>query len=403
MNYNTSDSAITRVARGNDFTLAVQLKRPAAVDGKLTYEDYDLDNATDIAVAIYPTVGAPTSLGFTVEGSTVNVHFIGDIAAGLYGLEVKGKDSLGKDWRWYAAPGEIIEIVEQSSDVYIPSEVITASISVVGSPASTLIEMQQYADEAKKAADTIAETISGITDGYEAADKTLQANIDQEAADRKAADQAIDTSIAAVKKDLTAEAEARTAADATLQTNIDTATASIEDLYTKVGNCVGTVAVGSLNTWPATRADAIKLTLDAAHSRWALVDSVGRNVGLLDIFSDITKCQLTEVLTSHFCKLNDDGTLNTSTHQDGQVSQFVRYYNIAASHLPNEQGTWGAWEELVSQQAQAYRDKVDKLIEQVATLQANEVKMVALTQAEYDALVAAGTVDANTYYNILEE
>ena len=30
-------------------------------------------------------------------------------------------------------------------------------------------------------------------------------------------------------------------------------------------------------------------------------------------------------------------------------------------------------------------------------------KTVALTQEEYDALVAAGTVDANTYYNILEE
>lgn len=29
--------------------------------------------------------------------------------------------------------------------------------------------------------------------------------------------------------------------------------------------------------------------------------------------------------------------------------------------------------------------------------------MVALTQAEYDALVAAGTVNESTYYNILEE
>lgn len=29
--------------------------------------------------------------------------------------------------------------------------------------------------------------------------------------------------------------------------------------------------------------------------------------------------------------------------------------------------------------------------------------MVTLTQAAYDALVAAGTVDQNTYYNILEE
>lgn len=31
------------------------------------------------------------------------------------------------------------------------------------------------------------------------------------------------------------------------------------------------------------------------------------------------------------------------------------------------------------------------------------VKMVALSQDDYDALVAAGTIDADTYYNILEE
>lgn len=31
------------------------------------------------------------------------------------------------------------------------------------------------------------------------------------------------------------------------------------------------------------------------------------------------------------------------------------------------------------------------------------VRMVTLTQDAYDALVAAGTVDADTYYNILEE
>lgn len=40
------------------------------------------------------------------------------------------------------------------------------------------------------------------------------------------------------------------------------------------------------------------------------------------------------------------------------------------------------------------------LIEQ---LQSGAVKMVTLTQDEYDALVAAGTTDADTYYNIMEE
>lgn len=39
----------------------------------------------------------------------------------------------------------------------------------------------------------------------------------------------------------------------------------------------------------------------------------------------------------------------------------------------------------------------------IATLTKDAVQMVAVTQDEYDALVAAGTVDANTWYNILEE
>ena len=39
----------------------------------------------------------------------------------------------------------------------------------------------------------------------------------------------------------------------------------------------------------------------------------------------------------------------------------------------------------------------------IKTLNANMVKMVTLTQEAYDALVTAGTVDGDTYYNILEE
>lgn len=39
----------------------------------------------------------------------------------------------------------------------------------------------------------------------------------------------------------------------------------------------------------------------------------------------------------------------------------------------------------------------------IKTLQAQSVKMVVLKQEEYDALVEAGTLDTDTYYNILEE
>lgn len=39
----------------------------------------------------------------------------------------------------------------------------------------------------------------------------------------------------------------------------------------------------------------------------------------------------------------------------------------------------------------------------IKTLNEKSVKMVALTQEEYDALASDGNVDEETYYNILEE
>lgn len=43
------------------------------------------------------------------------------------------------------------------------------------------------------------------------------------------------------------------------------------------------------------------------------------------------------------------------------------------------------------------------LVQAVKDLETEAVKMKSLTQSEYDALVTAGTLDADTYYNILEE
>lgn len=43
------------------------------------------------------------------------------------------------------------------------------------------------------------------------------------------------------------------------------------------------------------------------------------------------------------------------------------------------------------------------VVQAVRDLETTAVKMVALTQSDYDKLVAAGALDADTYYNILEE
>ena len=43
------------------------------------------------------------------------------------------------------------------------------------------------------------------------------------------------------------------------------------------------------------------------------------------------------------------------------------------------------------------------LVQAVKDLETKAVKMVALSQTEYDTIAATGTLDAETYYNILEE
>lgn len=51
----------------------------------------------------------------------------------------------------------------------------------------------------------------------------------------------------------------------------------------------------------------------------------------------------------------------------------------------------------------AVQKKQNTQAQTVKTLQAHTAKMVALSQDAYDALASAGTLDADTYYNILEE
>lgn len=43
------------------------------------------------------------------------------------------------------------------------------------------------------------------------------------------------------------------------------------------------------------------------------------------------------------------------------------------------------------------------LVQAVKDLETKTVKMVALSQTEYDTIASAGSLDAETYYNILEE
>ena len=340
MNYNSSDSPITRVTQGNEFTLSVKLQRPYAESGKLTYKEYDLSTATDIAVAIYPTVGSPISLEeFTVSGSTINVNFPATIAAGLYGLEVKGKDSLGKDWRWYAGPGEIIEIVEKSSDAYAPTDTITASVGVVGAPETSLAEIKTYADKAEAAADTV----SG-----------MQTNIDAEAAARAAADTEIMSRL----------------------TGTSTSSNALTDPFIYLGNFVdGTT----------TKEAQLQAKLDAVYTQTGQTQYAGLMRARID-GANISVTQYAIWNGQEYCIQVASGPI--TLNDDGQITQGTTFAEYSRTHKKTT-----GWTNWTLCGGATLADE----------LKNNQVKMVALTQSEYDAKVAAGTVDANTYYNILEE
>lgn len=48
-------------------------------------------------------------------------------------------------------------------------------------------------------------------------------------------------------------------------------------------------------------------------------------------------------------------------------------------------------------------DSISSMQKDITQLGNDAVKMVVISQDDYDVLIAAGTVDADTYYNILEE
>lgn len=117
---NDTTNNIPRIVRGNDFTLKVDVKKPVLKDGETTLEDFPIEDSTDISVNLVTQLGARIKMPYTVSGSTVLVNFEETVSSGLYGLEVTGKQD-GKDWRFYAMPGELLEIVEPTSSAYIPS------------------------------------------------------------------------------------------------------------------------------------------------------------------------------------------------------------------------------------------------------------------------------------------
>ena len=157
----------------------------------------------------------------------------------------------------------------------------------------------------------------------------LKAKIEDEAAARAAADTALQQKVAA-------EETARKTAD--------------EELRALAEGVVGSIDVTQIDTMPGSVAEAVRMAKDMLHSRRTLTYD-GKNVGVVDVFSDSMLHQLTEVLTTHY-GMNTEGKLDFSGHMDTTIYRYFRSYNINSAHLKNEKGTWTEWTEYIPETVQ---------------------------------------------------
>lgn len=208
-----------------------------------------------------------------------------------------------------------------------------------------------------------ASTASTAVTTLQAADETLQKNID-------------------------AEAAARTAADETLQAGIDDINAR---LYP-------TVAVGDLDTLTEGATDTTK-------SRYLVTLTFGTKgnvyvVGTLDVLSDSNGHVFTQVLTTH-CTM-EDGVLNINTHRDDYVFQYYRSYKRSNSGtLDIDVSTWTEWKTMGDQ-------VTDQLSAQIALATKDYKAADETLQSNIDAIndkvgAADGIATLDAYGIISEE
>lgn len=128
---------VPRVARGNNFTLIVELQQ-------IVISDEGKEITTQIEgtvgnVNICPSNGEPVGwndwqMAQTSNGAAVAINIPSTQPLGAYGIEITGTRTNGNGaFRWYAKPGEGFIIVDASSDNYLTDMVRIYTITgVVG-------------------------------------------------------------------------------------------------------------------------------------------------------------------------------------------------------------------------------------------------------------------------------
>lgn len=102
-------------------------------------------------------------------------------------------------------------------------------------------------------------------------------------------------------------------------------------------------------------------------------------IGILEILSDDMSHLITQILTTHYDYDTNTKQFNFNSHNDTQINQCYRSYNINAAHLTNAKGTWSDWNPFVDATIQtvigALSKKINELETKITNLENNTVSL----------------------------
>lgn len=102
-------------------------------------------------------------------------------------------------------------------------------------------------------------------------------------------------------------------------------------------------------------------------------------IGILEILSDDMSHLVTQILTTHYDYDTNTKQFNFNSHNDTQINQCYRSYNINAAHLTNAKGTWSDWNPFVDATIQtvigALSKKINELETKITNLENNTVSL----------------------------
>lgn len=104
-----------------------------------------------------------------------------------------------------------------------------------------------------------------------------------------------------------------------------------------------------------------KIVLANSSCRFIVMRS-GKNVGVLECFSDESQHMLTQVFTTHYLLPFSGGSYG---HTDDKIYQYFRSYHLSGGTSTIPAGTWGEWQQIYSSDAQVDIDGLKKDVSEI--------------------------------------